>query len=192
MNALISSLLPVAASRSWPVGAVGGEHAAVPRCLCPVPPAFPADRAPLQGVVEEFGGLSRPHAFPLVFDAVRVGRRLGLLAISHLLKGGEVVGPYLACSEHPFVLIPVELGTADTWLAAHSDCIRHSPAQPLICVPGDVAACESRAWVDPLGLGMGAAAAVTTGADVLHDALSLQRSPAVRRERWPVSEVCRV
>lgn len=103
-----------------------------------------------------------------------------------------MVGPYLVCRRHSTVLIPVEIGAADTWIAAHSDCVRHIPAQPLMCVPGDAAACESRAWVDPLGLGAGAAARVTTGADVLHDALSLQRSPAIRRERRPVSEVCRV
>ncbi|MFD4945541.1 hypothetical protein ACFWNT_24175 [Streptomyces sp. NPDC058409] len=128
----------------------------------------------------------------LVFDAVRVSKRLGLLAISHLLKNREVVSPYLACRRHPTVLIPVELGTADTWIAAHSECIRHTPAQPLTCLPGDAAACQSRAWVDPLGLGVEAARTVTTGAAVLHDALSLQRSPAVRREKRPVSEVCRV
>lgn len=190
MNALISPLStsPTAASRSWPVG----EHAAVTGSLCPARPSLPGDRVPLHGVTEGFGGPSRPHMLPLVFDAVRVGKRLGLLAISDLLKRGEVVGPYLACQWHHTVLIPVEFGTADTWIAAHSDCIRHTPAQPLMCVPGDAAACQSRAWVDPLGLGVEAAATVTIGEDVLHDALSLQRSSAVRRERWPLSEVCRV
>ncbi|GAA0612216.1 hypothetical protein GCM10010394_47540 [Streptomyces crystallinus] len=74
--------------------------------------------------------------------------RLGLSALDEMRAGGDAVGPVLCCPEHQAVLIPVEEGTADRWLAPHSQCLRAGWQCRPVC-GSTVRRCAGRVWLLP-------------------------------------------
>ncbi|MFF4179849.1 hypothetical protein [Streptomyces sp. NPDC001750] len=137
----------------------------------------------------QYGEAPRSPVLPDVFDVVRVGLGLGLRAVDHLAETKRAAGPFLRCRLHSVLLIPVDFGSADRWRAPHSECSRHTTVETIRCGQGYDPACQSRVWVEPLGL----KTCAVTDSVALHDVLSLQRS-RLARGAWqsPVREPSRV
>ncbi|MFD8847802.1 hypothetical protein [Streptomyces sp. NPDC059604] len=155
-----------------PVGVVAGQR-------------MPAQQLLLTGVTVGFG-TQPPSCLPREFDAVRVGLGVGVPAIRYLLDAGAGVGPCLICRQHSTVLIPVGLGTADRWMTPNAQCYHRATLNTLSrATRCPRSPCPSHIWVVPPGPG---GSTTLTDAGQLHHAISLQRSPAVRGRRAPVSE----